>query len=106
MAIDLTVPEAQPAVTYQGITRMDVYFPHEFNDISGAMLLRKPDINLRYYVTSWTANGEIQITERVVNKFDTWPAALITDMKNLYAKIEAHAQANGYIGAGTAEPVE
>jgi len=103
MGINLTTPISIPDVTHQGVTGIDLQFPH-FHD-AGEMKLNKPDIKVTFRVTTWAGDGTVIGETRHIAAFPDWPAAFTTDVRAVYSRIEQYAIAQGFMDAGVAEQV-
>lgn len=106
MAINLTTPVAVPDVSYQGITKIDLHFPHYMDaGDNNAMKLNKSDLTVVFIVTTWDGGGRVIEETRHSVTFPSWPPAFITDVAAVYSRLENYAISQGFIGAGTGETV-
>lgn len=101
MAVNLTTPEAVPDIQYQGITKIDFDVPHYLD--GSDMKLNKPDIRCIVTVATWAGDGTQIREERFQVFFPDWPGVFTADVQTIYSRIEAYAESEGYIGAGTPE---
>ena len=106
MARTLTTPVPQPDALQQAVSNFQVIVPH-VADIGGNMIISRAQVQLIYEVITYDAEGTILYrTSRTVMAAD-WPANFVTDMKEIYARIESDAENAGIIlGPGTDEPLE
>lgn len=106
MARTLTTPVAQPDVTQQAVSEFVVTVPH-IADIGGNMIISRSQVQIRYEVITYDSVGEILRRENRVVMAADWPPAFVTDMKEIYARVEQDAANAGLIlGDGTDEPLE
>ena len=105
MATTLTNPITTPPVTYKAITWFMIQVPHH-DDGVGNYVFNRNEINLQYEIVTVDDDLNVIHKERVVETFNNFPAGVKTDLRDLYAKIEAHARSRGLIGDGTDEVLE
>lgn len=103
MATMLDTPEAAPLITQQGITRVELRFPHKRNAGNTAEVVDKQHVEIVYDVTTWDAAGKVARRKSRTVPLSSWPNVLKQDVRSLYDKLAIDARHNGLLGAGTDE---
>ena len=107
MARTLTTPEVQPDAVQQHISGMRFEIPVIRNAGDTAMEISKPQVRLWFEVITYDAAGLIIDRADHYAQFADWPVAFVTDVKEVYSRVEAYAESLGLIaGPGTDEPLD
>ena len=101
----LTNPAPQPAATHQHISGLRFTIP-AVRDVDD-MVIRKQGVSLWYEVVTYDVEGNITGRKQRVVPFADWPAGFRTDVRNMYSRVQQHAESEGlFLGPGTDEPLE
>lgn len=107
MARTLTTPEVQPDAVQQHISGMRFTVPAVRNAGDTAMEISKDQVHVWFEVITYDADGLVIDRQSAYGQFADWPAAFVTDVKEVYARVAAYAESIGLIvGPGTDEPLE
>lgn len=101
MAIELTTEIVVPDIKYQGVTKIEFVLPHALD--TGAMKIDRPNVGVIFYITTWAGDGSELSVNRHLIPLAEWTTGFLTDVKDMYAKVEQYAISNGYMGDGTGE---
>ena len=100
----LTTPDPQPDAVQQHISGMRFEIPAIRNAGDTAMEISKGQVRLWFEVITYDTNGVVIDKQTHYAQFADWPPAFVTDVKEVYARIEAYAESLGLIvGPGTDE---
>jgi len=104
MARDLTTPLQKVPVYFQAIQQIIFEFPTQV--LEGPPVdvgMFREGIAVRFEVVSYSENGDIiGRVWRTGNEPD-WPAAFRLDVKSVYSRLEAYAEALGDMKPGVSE---